>query len=308
MQLKPLHSYILFASFWLMAIVVNVVVWHYITVTVPDADTNLAARNIETPAKLLLNGYLGTLFGFRYLGSINWLVLPLGVLYCIVVRPKLTKAVKAFVLFLLLAFILIALKGYFNPRYQMTLLPIFIFLVFYLNWDFYEKLKQPLLKYLSTGILVLFVLFNFYQEVFGSMYKKKLNAVMQTQEELIQQDAESENYTENLLTFIDSMDTESYFLVNNLPDFFYATSQKGRYYWCGDDLCYTSEGKRPIFSDRTSAQAATFLVDTLHCRFVYTIIHYSKYNSDFDDFIEHHCKLVMRDEARCLYEIISDEE
>jgi|688.fasta_scaffold64544_3 hypothetical protein len=114
-------------------------------------DANLIARGIETPGKLWLNGYLGLFFAFGYMGNINWLALPvlLYLLFSIRNRPHWQKAL---ILFFVLAVCLVGLKGYFNRRYALTLLPMTLSLVVYATWRLSEHFR--LLPYMR---LVLFI-------------------------------------------------------------------------------------------------------------------------------------------------------
>jgi len=291
-------------------------VYHEIQKTFPDADTNMAARNIESTAKLILNGYLGVFFGFRYLGNINWLVIPLAFIYFQISKPKLEKKHWAMVFFFALSFGLIAAKGFFNPRYQLTLLPFLVLFVFYLTWNIFEKLGNNKLKYLSSTILVVFIFYNFNNEVFGERFSKKLKSVfekesIETPSNTIENSiADFENIyadfdleVDDVLEYIEKMDSKQYFLVNNLPDFYYKTSKKGHYYWCGDDDFYSSEGKKKIFTDRTNLESLEYLKE-INCEYIYTYGSYTNYNKSFDDFVAQNCELIAKDsENKLLYRI-----
>lgn len=295
-----------------LALIISIVIVYYnyiiINSITPNADTNLAARNIETTAKLILNGYLGSLFGFKFLGNINWLIIPLFIIYMKLIKPIFTASKKAFILLFILAFGLIAAKGFFNPRYQLTLLPVLIYLVFYFNWCIFEHLNQKILRYVSSIFILLFVFFNFYIEVFGTRFQEKLQTVIKTENKPIMNEEQDDLYVEDVLVYIENMKTNRYFLINNLPDFYYQTNKKGHYYWCGDDTFYSATGKQSIFNNQSDSDAKEFLLKKMNCKYIYTYKPYANYNNHFDTFIEKNCKLLVRDELKLLYEIIPDEE
>jgi len=116
-------------------------------------DSNLIARGIETPAKLWLNGYLGLFFAFGYLGNINWLALPV-LMYLLLNIRKRQHWEQALLLFFVMAILLVGVKGYFNRRYALTLLPLTISLVVYAGWLLSEKYR--LMPYLRILLFVLF--------------------------------------------------------------------------------------------------------------------------------------------------------
>lgn len=302
---KKIVLYFIFALLASLLIIYNV--YGLINTTNPNADANLVARNIETTAKLILNGYLGALFGFKFLGNVSWLIIPFFVIYLILIKPIFNASQKTFIILFILAFGLIAIKGFFNPRYQLTLLPILIYLVFYLNWSIFEHLNQKVLRYVSSFFLLLFIFFNFYIEVFGARFQKKLQTVIKTEDITTNTFLNDSLYVEDVLVYIENMETDDYFLINNLPDFYYYTNKKGHYYWCGDDYFYSATGKVNLFNLQSEEDAKKFL-EKINCSYIYTYKPYTNYNNFFDTFIEKNCKLLVHDELKLLYEIKSHEE
>ena len=168
-------------AFLLVYLLVSVLVYALIDYVDPTvSDANLIARGIETPAKLWLNGYLGLFFAFGYLGNINWLALPV-LIYLLITLRKRENWQQALIVFFVMAVFLVGVKGYFNRRYALTLLPVTISLVVYSFWLIAEKYR--LLPYMR---LVLFVgicgiLANDVRYFFG-LHKEKQEIVVEKEE------------------------------------------------------------------------------------------------------------------------------
>lgn len=293
--------------------VVTVIVYHYIRQVDMSADVNMIARNIETPEKLVLNGYLGVLFGFKYSGNINWLILPLIAAYCIVSKNCLSiiKNAGGMVVVFCLTFLLISLKGYFNPRYQFTLVPMLIFLVFYFVWLlFNEILKNKKLLVFSVVYLFLLSFVNFYFEVLDVRFRRKYEEVFGKKTENVNVEKSMQYGKEvirvkRLLDVIDTLKTDGFFLVNNLPDFYYYTHKKGHYYWCGNDEFYSANGIVPLFNKYSEEEIWKVLLNEMNCEYIYTYKEYNKYNFGFEKFLENKCKLICADnDDRMLYKIL----
>lgn len=294
------RAYILYLISCIIAALVIFITYYVTGKTLPNADTNLSARNIETPAKLLLNGYLGPLFGFKYLGSINWLIIPLFVIYLIYFKPALLKKHYALIVFFFLAFILIALKGFFNPRYAFTLLAFILFFVFYFLWKIHEIPQLKKMKYFSVALMFLFIVINFLKSTNTSRFNEKRKAILEQKNE-----TETQNISANIFDTINKFHNDAAFLVNNLPDFYYNTNKKGFYYWCGDDHYYSPKGRMLLFGKMNTEEILSFLKEK-NCIYIYTHKTYENYNKTFDEFIKNHCVLIAEDiEKRMLYMINS---
>lgn len=291
---------------------ITILVYYYIRQTIPHADTNLAARGIETTSKLFLNGYLGILFGFKYSGNINWLIIVLSLVYLKLYGIKsIKKADVAFGVFLVLSFGLISIKGFFNPRYQYTLTLLFVFLVNFLVWKMFHKSDFKIMK-IMVVYLFLLVGFNFYLEAVSERFQREFEKIFGDKQKVMKKKKnKSDNvrppdvlFVNNLLSTIDTMKTENYFLVNNLPDFYYYTHKKGHYYWCGDDNYYSKTGNKKLFNKKDINDIRKTLVDSMNCQYIYTYKGYFNYNPKFDEFIKKCCKLIIYDkDDRMVYQI-----
>lgn len=279
--------------------------------TISDAPKNFQARNIETPVKLWLNGYLGTLFRFQYVGVINWLIIPLLILYLL--RKKIRDIplpVLGIGVFFIIAFGIIAWKGFFNYRYQFTLVPAFTFFIFLLVWLLFKDVDKKILYAIAIGLLLLNA-GNFLRYV---PYTRNINLKTMAkkvyyyiQEYHINQPKNTANVNkktvDDIYHYIDTMKTKSLFLVNNLPGFYYYTSKQGLYYWSGVDLIYTRKGTEPLFAEKSDSLVLWQLTNIYGCRYILTAISYYGYNQRFDDFLNAYCTLVVQDKMYELHEL-----
>lgn len=296
--------------FLFLLLVVEIIVYYLIYQTIPNADTSLAAREIETIYKLILNGYLGALFGFKYSGNINWIIVPFLIIYFYEFRNDLLNIIKnqkVVLVAFIFTFILISLKGFFNPRYQYTITIILTITLFYLLWKLFYT-KQRYFFNLIVVFLLLVSGINFGLQTIGPRFKEKFNKIFNfsNQKKQIDQNFnDKELIFDNLLLVIDTMNVSEYFLVNNLPDFYYYTNKKGHYYWCGNDEFYSSRGIQSLFDTDNYEQIKSRLINELNCRYIYTYKLYFNYNSRFDQFIKKYTSLIYTDrDNRMLYKII----
>ena len=89
-------------------------------------NPSLDSREITPSINLIFNGYLGAFFRFRIFPLVTFFVLPLGVLYF--KERKINYEIIVILSCLLLSMILIGYRGYYNYRYQLTLVPVILIL------------------------------------------------------------------------------------------------------------------------------------------------------------------------------------
>lgn len=288
-------------------IAVNYFIYGLLTSKTPHADVNLEARGIETPIKLILSGYLGLFFGFKYLGLVNWLVIPLFLLFIWIVKPVFSREQKAFLLLIVLSFGLIALKGYFNQRYQLTLVPLVFLFIFLFIWKIFTHLNNPFyLREITMIFILLNSAFYTYHLLYGPRVQEKIEQIFV---ENIPKPSIAENFktVHELTDFVDSIEVTQAFLVNNLPDFYYHTNKKGLYYWCQDDFYYSGKGITRIFENRTDEEVLLYLKKNLNCHYIYTMEIYNKYSVRFEKFLNTYCTLIAKDrENKQLFVINND--
>lgn len=288
--------------FFAAVCLINFLVYKILTQKIEGADLNLESRGIETPIKLLLNGYLGLFFRFGMLGDINWIVLPAFAVFLVTLKPKFTREQKAMLTVLVFSFLLIALKGFFNSRYQYTLLPFTLFFLFLFTWKIYTYFGNP---YYLREIVLVFLLglvmqFTYYT-LFGSRAQEHIDRIFGEHKVETSQEYKS---VDDIHPYIDSLPTTSSFLVNNYPNFYYYTHKKGHYYWCLDDFLYTRKGIRKLFEKRDNAAVKTLLRDSLNCRYIYTVKSYNDFSDRFKTFLKEECTLLVQDrENTQLYQL-----
>ncbi len=273
-------------------------------------DVNLIHRRIETPIKFWMNGYLGHFFNFKYLGSINWLLIPLALFAFLKLKYFNQEWKKAIALAYILSLFLISVKGFFNARYQLTLLPITLSALLYFLWLYLEHQDLHTFK---KFVLILIVGLVFSNDVFGLLFLRE------SSQSILQQDRQG--LVERIVNYIDSipakiayyenksrtpaypvidfirkdLPADAHFLVNNLPMLYYYSNKKGIYYWCGDDTYYSENGRSRIMENRSIDEMMLFIKDTLKCDYLLSTPSYNKYDPKFEEFTKAYCKPVFLD-------------
>lgn len=110
-------------------------------------------REIGTNIDLWRNGYLGIFFRFKMFGVLNWLAFPLFIYFLITLRKR-ERWEIALGLVLSTSFIFICIQGYANYRYQLTLHPILLTIIFLFGWQVLKKQKRKVI-----GVIILFCSF-----------------------------------------------------------------------------------------------------------------------------------------------------
>lgn len=178
--------------------------------------SDLKARELETNNKLWLNGYLGQFFTFKYVGYWTWLALPLFLLFLTRLKKKINwEAGLACVYFL--SACLIATRGYFNFRYQLTLIPFTMTFILAFGWDVLSGFDR-ILRVGAYGFIVLLIIFNIHH----------YNPTMFQ----INSFSKDDGLPWVMLNDINKMDIEpdATFLECNAPAFYYYTNKKGLSY------------------------------------------------------------------------------
>ena len=106
-------------------------------------------REIGTNKDLWLNGYLGIFFRFKMFGWLNWLAIPLFIYFLITIKKR-ERWEIALCLSLCIASIFICLQGYKNARYQLTLFPVLITIIFLFGWQVLRKKNRKV-----VGVIIL---------------------------------------------------------------------------------------------------------------------------------------------------------
>ncbi|REJ82332.1 MAG: hypothetical protein DWQ44_07815 [Bacteroidetes bacterium] len=294
---------ILFAIFLLCLLVLNFV-YNLLDAPFSGTDINLINRGIDTTEREWLNGYLGLFFRFKFLGNINWLLLPLIILYMSVMKFK--KWELAALISWLFIFFLVMSKGYFNMRYQITLLPLTLTMLLYISWKLFDFYKFGNERFLYFFFLVILLIYNDVK-FFTSGTSKTDEALAHVSGEIKSGTTEhTKNYTlwmnpkpVQMIQYLKNIDPQlpnSGVIVNNLPSYYYYTGKKGVYYWCQDDVYYSKDGEQKLMRGREDFNAlAAFIRDSLQCGFILSTFQFEGYNPLFDKFIQDKCRLEFQD-------------
>jgi hypothetical protein len=301
--------------FLTLGIILLVVLYNIqIKVNESVSDVNLIYRRIETPTKLLLNGYLGHFFNFKYLGNLNWLIIPFGIYAVFKLHFLDTRWKKALALSYMLALILISAKGYFNSRYQLTLMPITLPVAILFLWLYLKE--NNFIKYKFHIVFALFVLIKinnflgllFMKEKFEANQLEDKGGILYSLKHPIQTLSSLEKKTKNppypVIDFIRSLPKNEKLLVNNYPMLFYYTNKIGVYYWCGDDIYYSKKGRSFLMANRSLEQVRQFINDTLGCKYLLSTDYYNQHSKEFTKFVQSYCMPIFMDNGEfVIYEI-----
>lgn len=279
----------------LFAVLVVIMLYFAVTTSFTNIPLSDAEnRGLDTPLKLWLNGYLGVFFGFKSNGNIVWL-LPV---FLIIAWNKVKSniQIKYFIAFYVLLFMLIAVKGYINGRYQFTLVPVSIISIVLLIKESFEEKHQNKLYYLLIALslfnTIYFTAIDFWPRYKDRFYSLFNNEIKYSSENIKQQD---------YLTFINNQIPENeWVLVNNLPEYFYYTNRKGLFCWTGKDVVYTPKGEKTFSSYGASEELKHFILNDLHCTYFLTTVQFNNYNPKFTAFLEKEADLVFNDGKKYL--------
>jgi hypothetical protein len=259
----------------------------------------LFERGIGSPLLKLLNGYLGSFFGLRYLGNTACWALP-GMVVLAMRWRRLAPWERGALLFLTLAVLIIGVAGGFNYRYAMTLLPALLVLVFLVL----ERGMVEARMAFSDRTLIHVSLVS--TTVFNTWLSMELSQRMALEDPVdrARMDDDAPFYTKfdtgpkNLDEWLSALGVgpNDTVLVNNLPVYFYTTQRPGLYYWCGADQYFGPAGEKPIFGTRSDDGVVEYLTDSLHTRYIFSDRNLSRYDQRFERFLETHCTLIGTDD------------
>lgn len=197
-------------------------------------------RRIDNVYRLILNGYCGSLFNFMYVGNIVWVTPALGLFFFFQIKKQKGEIPAVFLVFfvvLFLSLLIIGAKGYFNERYQLSILPVLICIV----WILLHRLQGDG----KSTIIVIFLcaaFFNFTYYFFGFFVNKYVNNLSSQTRESIKSESsiQVKDCIEELLKN-QQLYTEK-ILVAAVPEFYYYTNMKAVYYYPSTDQVFTKSG------------------------------------------------------------------
>lgn len=261
-------------------------------------------RDIDTSAKFLLNGTLGQFFRFKLLGNINWLIIPLGIYFLATIKKRQRWEIVVFIFYIIGSILL--LQGAYNYRYQLTLVPITVFSVFYLLDEITNFRQVKPAKYVILGSVFMLVMLNLYKS-YASL-KDENQKYISTGTSVTSPVAIESNSKlsplEMTMNFINSLPVGSndWFLVNNLPEFYYYSNKSGYYCWFFDNICYRNQGIL-IFDDPENKKISNFLSYGGKIKYIISTETFNKYNAKALDFIKKNTKLIFKSGEYVVYEV-----
>ena len=317
--------------FTILFLVISEIIYTILTREILGADINMVHREIETTDKLIFNGFLGQFFRMKHFGVLNLLVIPF-LIKDLINYKKILQWQKAFFFLYFAILILIGIKGFFNPRYSLTIFPISTIYLIYSLWNLTHTKRVEHFSNKAPYFLILISLIYFGKEIslaklndtfekdhiINQHYKSQKNGSLLIKEEskadLIEATKTAiletnlpeykynpkfyEDYPRysqlNIYNFIkeNHKNGSKRFMTNNLPSVYYYTNTNALYYWSGDDLIFDNNGRHPLFKSRTNEEVKSFLLDSMNVGYIYTYEPYNKYFEPFHKFIKEECELI----------------
>ncbi|MBK6628469.1 MAG: hypothetical protein IPJ87_06075 [Flavobacteriales bacterium] len=270
----------------LAAFVAFSVVYHRVLMPVSplDMDPEEFDRGIGSPLLLGLNGHLGVFLNLRYMGPAVTLALPA----CVVALwrwRRLERWQLGSLAFVLLAVSVIGAFGGFNYRYAFSLQPVLTVAVVGIAWAVLSPgARRPFLAGLTVAtVLNTALALEHRQRVHdatpGHTSPDTMEGSLEERLDTGPRDLEAWLLAQG----VRPTDTV---LVNNLPIWYYVTARPGIYYWCGSDQLLQAHGKPFLFRDRSDAQVFHYLLDSLHCRYVFSTEEYDRFAPRYRAFLE----------------------
>lgn len=283
---------------WILVIIVGLmsILYHlqWMPVTQGDMDIALFSRGIGTPLLLWLNGYLGVFLNFQYLSPVGAFALLLIVLGALRWR-RLERWQQALLVFTVMAAAVIGVFGGFNYRYALTLQPLLVVAVTASVCALFTGARR-------TSLLVALVILALGNTVLSMELRQRLKKANPDYSSPDTRDGSVQERLDtgpsDLEAFLDSngVQVTDTVLVNNLPIWYYVTERPGIYFWSGSDQLFLAASRPFLFKDRTDDQVANYLLDSLHCRYIFSTRTYDQYNPRYGTFLGTHTKLLATDE------------
>ncbi|WP_070137800.1 hypothetical protein [Crocinitomix algicola] len=298
---------------------------------VPGADFNLTYRKIETLDKLIMNGMLGHFFRFSVFGIINLIILPFLV-NDLLKYKKLPNLHRAFLFMYCGILLVVGIKGYFNPRYTLTLFPVSVVYLLYSLWTLFRRKGWVIYMKWVPFVLAFLAIYDFGRKIvtiepyhefmeehlYSQQYKGTKNGVNIEMEitrvtafqgmvdAIINQNLADYKYNPDFYDSYPNLSQRKIFdfiqanyenggkrvLTNNIPAIYHNTEAYAVFYWCGEDIVYDGDGQWHLFEGRTQEEVKSYLLDTMDVGFIYTYEPYNNYNPEFHEFLHDECKII----------------
>ncbi|MCH8331420.1 MAG: hypothetical protein IH946_08575 [Bacteroidetes bacterium] len=258
-------------------------------------------------------------FRFKTVGNINWVLIPFLIAFAWNIRRKANWQIALFGIYIL-GIALIAVKGYYNGRYQLTFFPFTVAFVLISVWDWLDRRELGYLKrYLIAGLVVALIGNNVVFMISGKLKEmsanrlesdigsqkgslidflstkvtdygtRKLERISERWTELVNYDYLDHKPNYLIINYIDSVGIKEKVLNNNLPYLYYYTDIVGVFYWSGRDVISTKDGRYSLLKDRSYAEIRSYLLEELECKYIISSLRYNEFNDRFKYFVENYC-------------------
>ena len=255
-----------------------------------NVDITLKNRSIETPLKLWLNGFFGQFFHLKFVGTIACLFL-IPYFYFLFSFRKLSMTYKAILIGYSIIALLLIFKGYFNYRYQLTLYPLNILLLFIF---FANKIELKSARFhIHIAIMILIISIS---NISNYSIVKKLITRFENQQPAKNDDLQitTNHNLEDVFKFIDTVKTDQPFLVNDLSMFYYYTNRNGVYFWAERDIYFDKLGSNTSLQNKSDIEYKNYIKDSLHCDYIFSCERYNLLSQKFSKFLLQECLLVFQ--------------
>jgi hypothetical protein len=292
----------------LMAVLITIFILHTVYSTIDKIGSAALSsdkvveqfRDIETTGKKWLNGHFGILFRFKYLGNINWLIIPLLVYFFATVK-KWERWQLALVFVWLSTAIFIGLKGYANFRYYFTLVPFTAAIILLLLWEFLKN-KKKYVKILCFTFFTIICLYNIYH--YFDVYRFFWDLRVSVKNPYFPYKLVNYLNTNNNINTIKDTNKGSNVYIINQPLFYYYTNKKGidshgPDAWQANKLFKKREG------GRNRKRVFSILKGELNTRYILLratekMIYRTKMLTEF---LDCECRLILMDKGWFLYKV-----
>jgi diacylglycerol kinase len=244
-------------------------------------------RSIDPPFRAIFNKYLGSLFYFKYLGGLVWIILPGILVLAYRRRFSYTHTHLLWIVPIMLMFGFIALKANINYRYHLTLFPLFTAISF---WFLSMIFKEETLRTKVFQAILLLQVFNtslFLVVDFYPRYQKRIAKTIAAKQT-----------TAGVFDYMNAhlgIDDKVY--VDNLPEFFVHTQHQGLFGWSGNREYYDIHGKHAFPVDIGANSLRKMLADTLHCNYFLVHEQLKNYRGGFQAFLDEQTTCTFADSA-----------
>ena len=261
----------------------------------------LSNRGIGGLFELIINGYLGQWFRINMFGVLAWIIIPI-LCYLVLVFRKITQLEKVFVFNYIYFALIISVKGYYNFRYQYTLLPLTIIAIMYslsklnVTQPFHNKKINRILWILFFGSILHFVVINglnvksYVKRYAVAPCKQPSDFVSRTFNPIgiIEYIKNIElNYDQNIM----SCDSKMLYYYSDKPILYYGTE---------NDCILTKKGALRLFA--TSSDTDVLKLLSLN-NIAYIVINKKYYiiNNEMNRFAFKYCRLMFDDDRFAVF-------